>query len=145
MPSAPVQPYLLDERVRRRLPFDLWVPVIALVALLVVAVLAPGLRPGPYVSGVTFDNSSHYAIEVSVSGGTHGASTLLGPIAEKSHTTGRSVYDEGSSWTFRVSTQGRDLGAVVMSRTDLEAGNWHVAVPDRFAEMLARANVPPTD
>jgi hypothetical protein len=144
MPSAPVKPYLPEERVRRRLPFDLWVPIAAIVALVAVALLASALRTGPFVSGVTFDNPSNYSYEVSVSGGSHGATLLLGNIAAKNHTTVHSVFDEGSTWTFHFSTQGRDVGTIVRSRADLGAAGWRVPLPDSFGDSLARAGVPPT-
>ena len=145
MPSASVKPYLSEGRVGRRLPFDLWVPVIALVALIGVALLSTALRSGPYVSSVTIDNPSNYAFEVSVAGSANGASTLLGNIEAKNHTTLQSVFDQGSTWTFRFSSQGRYAGQVVMSRADLEAADWHVAVPDQYAATLARAGVPSTN
>ncbi|HEX4490155.1 MAG TPA: hypothetical protein VH914_03025 [Acidimicrobiia bacterium] len=144
MPSAPVKPYLPEGRVRRRLPFDLWIPIAIVVAVAAVAVLASALRTGPYVSSVTFDNPNTYAFEASVSGGSHGATLLLGNISAKNHTTVRSVFDEGSTWTFRFSSQGRSVGAVVMSRADLAAANWHVQLPDRFGDSLTRAGVPQT-
>jgi hypothetical protein len=145
MPTAPVKPYLPEERVGRRLPFDLWVPIAVIVALVAVALLASSLHTGPYVSGVTFENSSHYSYEVSVAGGTHGAVTLLGNIAAEEHTTVQSVFDQGSTWTFRFSSQGRNVGEVTMSRADLAQDGWHVQVPAQFADSLTRAGVPPTD
>jgi hypothetical protein len=145
MPSAPVT-YLPEGQVRRRLPFDLWVPVAIVVALIAVAVLSSALRTGPYVSAVTFENPSHdYSFEVSVGSGSHGGTTALGNIEAGTHTTVHSVYDEGSTWTFRFSTQGRFVGEVVMSRADLANTGWHVALPDRFAQALATEGVVPTD
>jgi len=56
----------------------------------------------------------------------------------------QSVFDQGSSWTFRFSTQDRDLGTVTMSRAELEAAGWLVHVPDGYGQTLTRAGLPPT-
>jgi hypothetical protein len=145
MPTAPVKPYVPEGRLGRRLPFDLWVPALVIVALLAVALLSSSLRAGPYVSRVTFDNSSAYSFEVTVASGSHSATTLLGNVAAKNDTSVHSIYDQGSTWTFRFASQDQSVGEVVMSRSDLVRDGWHVTVPDRFAQALASEGVPPTD
>ena len=145
MPTASVQPDLSDLRVRRRLPLDPRVIITVVVGLIVVAVLAPALRSGPFVDKVAFANPSDYAYEVAVSSSSGGSTTLLGNIAAQDTTTIGTVFDEGSQWTFRFSTQDRVVGDVVMSRDDLIGSGWRVAVPARFAQKLATEGVIPTD
>jgi hypothetical protein len=144
MPTAPVQPYVSENRVRRKLPFDPRVPVVVVVSLLVVAVIAPMLRSGSFV-GVTFSNPSNYSFEVAVSPTPEGARTVLGNVAANDSTSVTNVFDEGSSWTFHFSTQDRVVGEIVMSRDDLIRNGWHVAVPARYAQALVGEGVVPTD
>lgn len=145
MPTASVQPDLSEDRVRSRLPFDPWVPITVLVALVLVALLASSLRSGPFVDGVAFENHSDYAFEVAVAASPGGASTVLGNVAARGTTSVENVFDEGSRWTFRFSTQDRVVGDVVMSRDDLISSGWRVVVPARFAEALAGEGVVQTD
>jgi hypothetical protein len=145
MPTASVKPYVPEGRVRRRLPFDLWVPVAVLVALIGVALLATALRSGPFVSQVSFANSGHYGYEVSVAGSSSSGTMLLGNAGAKATTKVSSVYDQGSTWTFRFSTQGHFAGVVVMSRGELAQSGWRVVIPDRFAQALDDAGVVPTN
>jgi hypothetical protein len=145
MPTASVKPYLPEGRVHRSLPFDLWVPALVLVALIAVAVLGSALRTGPYVAKVSFANNANYSFEVSVAGSSSAAVTLLGNAAAKSTTSALSVYDQGSNWTFRFSTQDRYVGEVVMTRSELQQSGWQVVIPDRFAQALAAQGVVPTN
>ena len=54
------------------------------------------------------------------------------------------MYDQGSTWTFRFSSQGRVVGDLVSTRADLERGGWRVVIPDTFAESLRADGVVPT-
>jgi hypothetical protein len=57
----------------------------------------------------------------------------------------QSVFDQGSTWTFRFSTQDRYVGEIVVSRADLVRAGWHVDLDARLYSPLERAGVPPTD
>jgi hypothetical protein len=144
MPTASVKPYLSDDRTGRRFRFDLWLPVAVLAALIAVALLAPGLKPGPFVGRVTLVNHSEYAVDVDVAGASTAEWMPLGTTGVHASTSIASVFDQGSTWTFRFSVQGHELGEIVESRAELARVGWQVVVPDRFIAQLRSSGVPAT-
>jgi hypothetical protein len=144
MPTASVKPYISDDRTRMRVRPEVWLAAAVLAALIVVAVLAPRLQPGPFVHRVTVVNHSEYAFDVDVSGAHAGDWMPLGTVADHGSVAIASVFDQGSTWTFRFSVQGRELGEIVESRADLASDRWEVVVPDRFIAQLHDQSVAPT-
>jgi hypothetical protein len=136
MPTASVKPYLSDDRTRRRFRSDVWLPIAVLAALVAVAVLAPRLEPGPFVGRVTVVNHSEYAVDIDVAGAKTGEWMPLGTAGVRASTSIASVFDQGSTWTFRFSVQGHELGQIVESRAELASAGWQVVVPDRFIAQL---------
>ena len=57
-------------------------------------------------------------------------------------TTTSEVIDQGPSWTFRFSAQGRSGGEVRVTRGELEASNWTVVISDEVIDTLSRAGAP---
>jgi hypothetical protein len=144
MPTASVKPYISDPRKRTRLRFDLWVPAAVLAAFVAIALLAPRIQPGPFVGRVTIVNNSAYAFNVDVSEATAGDWMLLGTAAQDGTTSVAAVFDQGSTWTFRFAAQGKVVGEVALTRSDLVASGWQVVVPDGFARLLQRQGVVPS-
>jgi hypothetical protein len=144
MPTASVKPYLSDDRTHARFRVDVWLPIAVIVALIVVAVLAPRLEPGPFIGRVTVVNHSDYAFDVDVAGAKADEWMALGTANDRSSTSVASVFDQGSTWTFRFSVQGRAVGQIVESRADLERAGWQVVVPDRFVAQLRSAGIAAT-
>jgi hypothetical protein len=144
MPTASVKPYISDDRTRSRVRPEVWLAAAVIVALIVVAVLAPRLQPGPFVHRVTLVNHSGYAFDVDVSGGHAGDWMPLGTVADHESVPIASVFDQGSTWTFRFSVQGHELGEIVESRADLVSDRWQVDIPDRFVALLQNQRVAPT-
>jgi len=144
MPTAYVNPSISDERSRTRVRVDPWIPVVAVIALVVIALFASKLAPGPFVSRVTFVNQSEYSIDVEVAGANGHGWTLLGTAKDHASSAVAAVFDEGSRWTFRFQTQGRVIGTTTLGRGDLERNGWQVTVPDGFIAQLRNAGVVPT-
>jgi hypothetical protein len=144
MPTASVKPYISDDRTRVRVRPEVWLSVAVLASLILVAVLAPRLQPGPFVQRVTVVNHSEYAFDVDVSSANAGNWMPIGTAADHASTAIGLVFDQGSTWTFRFAVQGRNLGQIVESRAQLASAGWQVVVPDRFAAQLQSRGVPPT-
>jgi hypothetical protein len=144
MPTASVKPYLSDDRTGSRFRFEVWLPVAVLAALIAVALLAPRLKPGPFVGRVTVVNHSEYAVDVDVAGATTAEWLPLGTAGVHASTSIASVFDQGSTWTFRFGVQGNELGQIVVSRAELARAGWQVVVPDRFIAQLRRSGVAAT-
>jgi hypothetical protein len=123
---------------------DAWIPIAVLVAVVAIAVFRPALEPGPFVSHVTFVNSSEYAFDVDVTGAHADGWMLLGTATDRSSSVVDEVFDQGRTWTFRFTTQGRVAGEITVSKADLERAGWRVTVPPGFAAALRAEGVVPT-
>jgi hypothetical protein len=144
MPTASVKPYLSDRHTRARFRYDVWLPIAVLVALIVVAALAPRLKPGPFIASVTVVNHSEYVFDVDVAGAKADGWMPLGAAPAGASTSISAVFDQGSTWTFRFSVEGRMVGEIVALRADLARAGWQVVIPARFTTELRVAGVAPT-
>jgi hypothetical protein len=144
MPTASVRPLISDKRRRTRPNIDVWVPIAVVAALVAIVLLRPVLEPGPFIGRVTVVNNSAYAYDVDVAGAKGGDWMLLGTAAERGSTDVADVFDQGTTWKFRFSTQGRVVGEIDQNRADLERAGWRVVIPDRFADLLRGGGVVPT-
>jgi hypothetical protein len=144
MPTASVKPYLSDDRTRVRLRPEVWLGALVLAALIVVAVIGPRLQPGPFVRRVRIVNHSTYAFDVDVAGRVTNGWMPLGTVGDHSAVSIGSVFQQGSTWTFRFSVQGHEVGTIVKSRADLERADWVVDVPESYAADLQSQQVVPT-
>ena len=122
----------------------MWLPIAVLAALIVVALLAPRLQPGPFIRRVTVVNHSEYAFDVDVAGSNTDEWMPLGTANVRSSTSVASVFDQGATWTIRFRVQGRELGQIVESRAELERAGWQVVVPERFVAQLRSSGVAAT-
>lgn len=122
------------------------------VAILVVALAAAvgltslvGLSSGPgTVSRITFENPTVYALDIEVSPGTGTGWTSAGSVRQKSTADVHEVIDQGEQWLFRFDSQGSSGGELRLTRSDLEASGWTVAIPAEVGRRLAEAGAPPT-
>ena len=144
MPSASVKPVAPDRQRRTRPRVDAWIPIAVLLAVVAIAVFRPALEPGPFISRVTFVNSSEYAFDVDVAGAKADGWMLLGTAADRTSTGIAEVFDQGRTWTFRFTTQGQVAGQIEVSKADLERAGWRVVVPPGFADALRAEGVVPT-
>jgi hypothetical protein len=144
MPTASVKPYLSDDRTRVRLRPEALLAIAVVAALIVVAVIASALRPGPFVGRVKLVNHSEYAFDVDVAGKSANDWMPLGTVADHTTASIGSVFDQGAAWTFRFSVQGHEVGTIVENRGALADAGWVVDVPDRFVSTLRDQAVAPT-
>ena len=122
---------------RRRSRTPLLLGVLAVAGALLISQL---LAAPNFVSRITVDNHSGYALLVEASDG-HGTSWLpLGTIDGNGSTSFEQIYDLGNEWQFRLTAQTVGLGTVRISRSQLERSDWHVDIPARLGDTLrARA------
>ena len=54
------------------------------------------------------------------------------------------MIDQGSTWMFHFTAQGKDGGEIRIERADLAAGGWRITVPERVGQRLRSAGAPPS-
>ena len=87
-------------------------------------------------------NPTKYEITVEVSdepGGVRTRITTLGPGVTR---LVPEVADQGDTWVFQFTGQGKDGGVLTVSAVELAAAGWRVEVPADVAEALARQGAP---
>jgi len=132
---------LEQPRTRRPRIRPLWVvlAVVALFGFVAVSLLIPS--PGT-VDHVTIKNGTEFDLNIDASNGSHDGWTPVGIALAHADTDMREVIDHGDTWIFRFSGQGRDLGELRVTRSELAANNWSVTVPASVAQQLRDAGVP---
>ena len=98
------------------------------------------------IAAVSIENSGARTVQVDVAsippGGTTPDGWLpLGHSLRDTTATFHQVIDQGDRWRFRFSHQGQEA-VVDVSRAELEASGFTVAVPDSLDRALAAAGVP---
>lgn len=120
---------------------DVGVLVLAAGILAATVIAAP---PNPSrVAELRVDNPTAFEIGIEVRGSGRGWMPVswVGPGATRQV---EAVIDQGETWTFRFSGQGRAAGELTMTRAELDAGGWRLTVPDRAGAMLAASGAPPS-
>lgn len=119
----------------------LWWVLGAVVVVIAGLVLAPLLQLPPHVDALTVDNPTTYdvTLEASDDGGSW---TPVGTVDAGDTVTFDRVYDQGDTWLFRFSSQGREGGQIERTRDELQQGGWQVPVPESVAETLRKAGAP---
>lgn len=133
-----------SSRARRRLGIGVGALVLALataVGLTFVSSLSGG--PGT-VERITFENPTAYALDIEVSPGSGTGWTSAGSVRQRSTADVHEVIDQGDVWLFRFDSQGSSGGEVRLSRSELEASDWQVRIPEEVGDRLADAGAPPT-
>lgn len=142
-PATDVEPEAPD-RVRPRLGLAAIVVAVGLAAAVALAYLVE-LSGGPAtVPRLTFENPTVYALDIEVSSGPGEGWTSAGSIRQQSTADVREVIDQGDVWLFRFDSQGESGGELRLTRSDLEAAGWRVAIPAEVGTRLADAGAPPT-
>lgn len=142
-PPTVVQPEAAN-RARRHLGVGLAVLAVGLVAAVALTSLV-GLSSGPgTVPRITFENPTVYALDIEVSPGTSTGWTSAGSVRQGSTADVAEVIDQGEVWLFRFDSQGSTGGEVRLTRAELEASDWTVAIPAEVGTRLAQAGTPPT-
>ena len=142
-PPTAVQPETPD-RIRRRLSLGLGGLVLGL-ATAVALTLVVDLGGGPAtVPRITFENPTAYALDIEVSPGTGTGWASAGSVRQQATAVVEDVLDQGDVWLFRFDSQGETGGELRLTRSELEAAGWRVAIPADVGKRLADAGAPPT-
>jgi len=122
----------------QRIPMPRWIALVllALIAFLGVSRL---LHTTTMIDHVTIRNDSGYDLDVDATGVAHDGWTPVGIALAHAATEVRDVVDHGDVWIFRFRGQARDGGEVRVTRAELEAGDWTVAVPAAVADRIGSA------
>jgi hypothetical protein len=138
-------PTTLTERMRSEAPslprWTRW--VVAAVAIGFVALGVSQVLRGPqFVAQVSFVNPSPYALDLQVASATRDDWMLLGTSPPNGTFSVAQVVDQGSTWVFRIYSQGVDGGAFAVSRSDLVRSGWRVTIPSTVIVRLQAQNIP---
>lgn len=119
-----------------------------LVLLIVAAAIAAGigrvvLDAPPSIDQVAVTNVSEYDVTVQVSSGDRDGWTSLTTVGRRSTRVVVDVLDQGDTWVFRFTAQGRNGGELHVDRSDLEFTDWAVTVPDHVIDHLRAIGTPP--
>lgn len=127
---------------RQNRSFLLWIiPACALT--LAAGVGVSQLLEGPqFIDSLEVENPTVYDIGIAVSDGNQDQWTPIGRARRGRTTTFRSLIDQGSTWTFRFSSQGRQAGVLTVDREQLERTDWQIVIPDDVAEALEVSGAP---
>jgi hypothetical protein len=127
-----------------RLPRPRWLDLVAALAAVAGVVWAGAFALPPTVPAITFENPTTYDLSVAAAPEDGDGWVAVSVVANSSSKLVLDVIDQGDAWRFRFRSQGRAGGEVTMTRAELEAADWHVAVPDVVGERLADLDAPPS-
>jgi hypothetical protein len=114
--------------------------VLAIASVLVAGIV---LLDGPSrVDHLTINNPTDYDLTIQLSPGPDRAWLPFAVIGLRSTREFHDVLDQGDSWEFRFRAQGRDGGAVTVSRAQLEADGWQLSVPADIVTQLQLLGAP---
>lgn len=100
---------------------------IAVFALLLVLVQRPD-----FVSRLSIENRSAFALQVDVAPGRDEPVTQLGVVGAHSTETFGDVVDQGDTWVLQLSDPGRGARTLRYTRSQLEHSHWRVTIPASF-------------
>jgi hypothetical protein len=126
-------------------------PTVAAVAACAGLVLGPLLLVGrltaaepSFVPELTVVNPLVYKVNVGVRAPGDEGWSGLGTVRRETAKTIEQVADEGPLWTFRFTYGGELGGEITMSRDQLRADGWRLAVPSDVGERLREAGMEPS-
>jgi len=96
------------------------------------------------VPRLTVVNDSDYQVEVEVSRPARDGWVDLGAVDPRSQKASEETFDQGRDWVLRFSYGGLDAGELAVSRSDLIANQWKIAIPPAVAERLGGAGIEPS-
>ena len=95
-----------------------------------------------HVPRITIDNDTGYDVHVTLAGFEDGGILPLGVARQQCRSTFEEVLDAGDTWVFHLGAQGREGGAITMTRDELARAGWHVILPSSVGDQLAAAGAP---
>lgn len=115
--------------------------LLAVVAV-AVAVLAQRMPEPAKAPAITIDNASDYAVTIEATGPDGKGWMTIAIVDPGSTRVAREVIDQGSVWSLRFTSQGRDFEGFEVSRSQLASEGWRYTVPTEIGDQLAEAGVP---
>ena len=117
-----------------------------LIVVLAIAIAIPFTMPlcsAPTADvAITFENPTEYPLDIEVTSDPDSGWTSAGFVPPRS-TALAHVVDHGDDWLFRFASQGEDGGELQLTRRDLHASRWHIAIPVevemRLSDLLGAA------
>ena len=101
-----------------------------------VVFLARLMQPPTTVDQLTVKNPTKFDIAVAVNGGGDEGWMPVGSVRRATTATFKDVVDQGDTWTFQLSAQGKDGGEVEISKADLAKAGWHFEIPQSVSDKL---------
>ena len=129
---------------RPRLRFQWWWIPVAVGVIAIVAIIPRAFSNRSTVAQVSIVNNTSYALDVQVAGAGKNGWTGITTAERNQTTVVQDVVDQGTTWVFRVRSQGVEGGELTFSKAALERAAWKVVIPDSVATRLASAGATPT-
>lgn len=104
------------------------------------AIAVPALQLPTYIDQLTIVNPHAWAVNVDVTDRDRTGWIGVGAVERDSQHTFHAVIDQGDAWTFHFAYSG-EHAELRVSRIQLERNNWHVTVPDEFADQLRGTDI----
>lgn len=142
-PHTVIEPDAPD-RARLSLGVGLGVVLLGLVTAAIVALVVDSSTGPGTVPRITFQNPTGYALDIEVSAGPGRGWTSAGSVRQQSTADVHEVLDQGDVWLFRFDSQGETGGELHLSRSELEASDWRIAIPPEVGDRLAHVGAPPS-
>jgi len=141
-PRTGTKPEASPRRTRSVVQHDFVVVLVAgVIAALACAVL---LREPSRIDQLTVSNPTDYELTVQARGGPDQAWTPILVLGPGRTEPALDVIDQGSTWTFRFSGQGRDAGSFDVTRDQLREAGWRLEIPTALGDGLRERGAPPT-
>ena len=116
--------------------------IIAIGSVLLVGTIV--LADPARVSHLTVTNASEYDVNIKLTSGEGGNWLPFAVVGQRSIREFQDVLDQGDTWVFAFTPQGRGGGEITISRADLSAAGWKVAVPESVIERFRTMGAPPS-
>lgn len=126
-------------------PQNRW-PLLTILVCTMTAIAFGGqllLRGPSFIDAVKIVNLSEYDIHVEVNGGDQDGWLSVTTADNHATTTAVDVVDQGTTWVFRFSAQGRQGGELRITRTDLKQTDWTIQIPDHVTTRIREEGVLP--
>jgi hypothetical protein len=101
------------------------------------------LRGAAKVPAVHVLNPANLLVDVDVSDGSRDGWLPIAIARPREVTTVEDVVDQGDVWRFRFHSTGVEGGEVRVTRAELEAARWRIAIPASVVDRLQRDGARP--
>ncbi len=102
------------------------------------------LREPARVEQLTVTNPTEYELTIQARSGPDRAWMPVAVVSPGTSVMALDVIDQGETWSFRLTGQGRDAGTLDVSGAQLRDGGWRLAVPTAIGDRLRDDGAAPT-